>query len=97
MEPASTDPYQAPKEPGLPPDPPPTKEGAYIPLVGAMIFLVLGGLSSPTPWFGMMSLVFAVMGISTASSKLQRYLGIIIFAFSASALLLGAIDAGWLF
>ena len=96
MEPASTDPYQKPEDPASPPDPPPTKEGAYLPLVGAMIFLALGGLSSPTPFFSAMSLAFAVMGISTASNKLQRYLGLIIFAFSATALLLGAIEAGWL-
>ena len=96
MEPASTDPDQTPKEPGSPPNPPPTKEGAYTPLVGAMIFFVLGGLSSPTPFFGLMSLGFAAMGISAASSKLQRFLGIVIFAFSAAALLVGAIEAGWL-
>ncbi|HEY1123244.1 MAG TPA: hypothetical protein VGE67_16645 [Haloferula sp.] len=94
MKPAPADPYQKPDDPGSPPDPPPTKEGAYLPLVGAMIFFVLGGLSSPTPFFSAMSLALAAMGISTASNKLQRYLGIIIFAFSATALLLGAIEAG---
>jgi hypothetical protein len=94
MEPDSSNPYQPPKEPGLPREAPPTKEGAYIPLVGAMIFLVLGGLSTPTPWFGVMSLAFSVAGIATASSRLQRSAGIIISAFSAVALYLGMIDAG---
>jgi hypothetical protein len=73
----------------------PAPTDPYIPLVGALIFLVLG-LFPPTPWSCMVSLAFAALGISKASSKLQRFLGIIIFAFSAAALFVGALAAGWL-
>lgn len=73
----------------------PSAKDPYIPLVGALIFLVLG-LFPPTPWSCMVSLALAALGISKASNKFQRFFGIIIIAFSAAALLVGALAAGWL-
>ena len=81
MEPASTDPYQTPKEPGLPPEPPPSgKPGGRIPLGVSLGLLALGGFSSPSLGFGVIALTFATAGILMASGNLQRLAGIALSA-----------------
>ena len=84
MEPASTDPYQPPREPSLPPEPPAKKPGGRVPIAVAAILLVLVGFTTPSATFGLVSLTFAVAGIAMASNTEQRIAGI---AVSASSLL----------
>ena len=84
MEPASTDPYQTPKEPGLPPEPPPSgKPGGRIPLGISLGLLALSGFSTPVPAFGVIALTFAIAGVLMASGNPQRFAGI---ALSAACL-----------
>ena len=92
MEPDSSDPYQTPKEPGLPPEPSPEKPGGWMLraafwfgcfgyLLGAAITFVPGG---GTYWFIMTAILTAIgCFVPRASYRLAAVLFVVLSLLGA--------------
>ena len=81
MEP-DCNPYQPPEESEPPPEKPPAKSGGRVPIAAGAVLLVLGGFTTPSATFGLVSLTFAVAGIAMASNNPQRIAGVVVSALS---------------